>query len=109
MIARIDASTAMMPVRPQLARNRRPDDLDAPLRVVGAERVDDLLQRHLLRRVAARLLLDADQHVGRRAEALDLHVAEAEPAELRRAAPRCRPGRDFDCTSIIEPPLKSTP
>ncbi len=67
---------------PQLARHRRPDDLDAPLRVVGAQRVDDLLHRHLLLGVTARLLLDADQHVGVGAEALDLHVADAELIQL---------------------------
>ena len=108
-MATIEASTAMMPVRPQLARNRRTDDLDAALRVVGAERVDDLLHRHLLLGVAARLLLDADQHVGVGAEALDLHVADAELVELRRASSARSAGPLLCCTSISEPPLKSTP
>ena len=33
---------------PQLARHRRPDHLDAALRVVGAQRIDHLLHGHLL-------------------------------------------------------------
>ena len=63
----------------QLARDARPDHLDAP--------VFDRRRRApprtfstacLLRLLAARLLRDADQHVGRRAELLQLHVAEVE-------------------------------
>ena len=42
----------------------------------------DLLHRHLLLGVTARLLLDADQHVRVGAEALDLHVADADAIQL---------------------------
>src|SRR5262249_54971355 len=39
--------------------------------------------RGLLRLLAARLLRDADQHVGRAAEFLQLHVSQAEPTQRR--------------------------
>ena len=73
------------------------------------ERVVTFLSAACCSALAARLLLDADQHVGGRAEALDLHGAEAELVELARAARAMSAGPDLDCTSISEPPLKSTP
>ena len=53
---------------------------------LGAERAAHLLHRLLLRLLAARLLRDADQHVGRAAELLKLHVAEAERRPSSRAS-----------------------
>ncbi len=66
----------------QFAGDARADHLDAAVFDV-AERLADLGHRRLLRLVAARLLGDADQHVGRRAELLQLHFAKAEPAQRR--------------------------
>ena len=65
----------------QLGRDARPDHLDAAIVDRVAERLPDLRHRRLLRLLAAGLLRDADQHVGRRAELLELHLAEAEPAD----------------------------
>src|SRR6185312_17285424 len=67
----------------QLARHARTDHLDAAIGDVLAERPAYLVDGSLLRLVAARLLADADEDVVRRAELLQLHVAEAKAAERR--------------------------
>src|SRR5690606_1934395 len=65
----------------ELARYRRTDALDPALDVIVAERGNSLVQRLLLRLLATRLLLEADQNVIGGTELLDLHVAEAESAK----------------------------
>ena len=67
----------------QLAGHARADHLDAAIVDGVAERAAHLGHRLLLRGVAAGLLGNADQHVVGRAELLQLHLAEAEPAERR--------------------------
>ena len=80
---RIADDQADRAVGQQLGRDARPDHLDAAIVDLVAERRRDLRHRRLLRGLAARLLRHADQHVGRRAELLQLHLAEAEAAERR--------------------------
>ena len=75
----------------QLGGNARPDHLDAPILDILAERIANLLHRLLLRRVAAGLLGNADQHVVRRAELLELKIAEVQPSD--RAAHLGKIGR----------------
>ena len=92
----------------QFAGHARTDHLDAAVVDRVAERRAHLLHRRLLRGLAAGLLRNADQHVGRPAELLQLDVAETEPLE-RRAHLRDIGGPDFACTSISVPPSKSMP
>src|SRR6185295_18447607 len=66
----------------QFARDSRTDHLDAPLREAGLRRVADLLQRRLLRLLAARLLLQPNENIRWWPKLLDLNVAKAEPVEL---------------------------
>ena len=93
----------------ELARDARADHLDAAVFDLVAERALDLLDRGLLRVLAAGLLRDADQHVGRPAELLQLHLAEAERRRASRASCARSAGPDLACTSISVPPTKSMP
>ena len=65
----------------QLGGDARAHHLDAPVVDLVAERAAHLGDRRLLRLVAAGLLRDADEHVGRGAELLELGFAEAEPVD----------------------------
>ena len=67
----------------QFAGDARSDHFDAAVFDGVAERAAHLLHRRLLRGVAAGLFGNADQHVGRAAELLQLHVAETETAQRR--------------------------
>src|SRR5919202_868973 len=66
----------------ELAADARAHDLDAAIGDGVAERTFDLLDHGLLRRVPARLLLDADEHVVGRAEFLDLDLAQAQAVQF---------------------------
>ena len=92
----------------QFARDRRADDFDTALLEGVAENALHLLQCVLLRGIATRLLLDADQDIFGRTEGLNLHVAQIELTDFR-AQRRQIGGSDLDFTSIMAPPLKSTP
>ncbi len=81
------------PVPGKLPGNTRTDNLDTPVVVfVGAEGALRLLHGLLLRRVAARLRRDADQHLVGRAESLHLDIAETEPAQRRAYLAKIRLG-----------------
>ncbi len=69
------------PIRPsgeQFARYARTNDLDATIFDGVPERATHLLDRLLLRCFTTGLLGKADQHVGRAAKLLKLHLAETE-------------------------------
>ena len=87
------------------ARNGGADHLDTPPLEAGPERFEHLLRGCLLRLFLARLLLDANEHVAFRVQALDLQIAEIEHGE--RAAhladvrgARC--GSHFDQRAALE-------
>ena len=69
----------------QFAGDARPDHLDAAVIDVVAERVAHLLHRRLLRRVAARLLGNADQHVVRARRIAAAGHRRGSSAPMRRA------------------------
>jgi len=67
------------------------------------------LHRLLLRRIAARLLGNPDQHIGRPAELLQLDIAETKPRPGWHASRRYRPDRIWTALPSACRPLKSMP
>ena len=84
-------TTAMVPLGDQLARDGRTDDLDAAILDGVAERLLHLGDRCLLL-LLGRLRGDADEDVVRRAEFLDLNLAEIRARSSWRECRRDWPG-----------------
>ncbi len=84
-MATIEASTAMKPVVLSSLDTAGPTTSTRRCVNPSPSASSHLLEGRLLGLLAAGLLLDADQHVGFGAEALDLHVAEPEPSSLSRS------------------------
>ena len=100
----------MTPARISSRADRRPDHLGAAVLDAVAELLlAPVSTAVLLRLVAARLALQADQHVVGRAEILERDVAEAEPVERRSASCARSAGPLVVRASMIVPPLKSMP
>ena len=93
----------------ELARHARSDHLDAAIFDLLAERRPDLVDRCLLRLLAARLLRDADQHVGRPAELLQLDIAELQRRSASCASCRDRPDRPWSAVRSACRRVKSMP
>ena len=77
----------------QFARHAWSDHLYAPIVDFIAERAANFADRLLLRHLSARLFGDADEHIVRRTELLQLHFAEAKRPErgahLRKIGSPC--------------------
>jgi hypothetical protein len=89
----------------QFRRHPRPDHLDPAVVHFVAQRFADLGDGGRLRLFAAGLLRDADEHVGRTAEFLQLHVAQSQSAQSRphlRKIGRTALGLDLDQSTADE-------